>query len=148
MVTNISFDYGVAGVLDKVAGETSRHASFLRYQDGSSAYDALLVHTNDKPIIEGFIADAFRSVLARFSGEGKYEINDGTHSIGFYLPDFDNDLYGAAHEEILRYVVLSTTASWLVYRTFAEYAKIISTEAEASLFRVIEFLRSRKFPIE
>ena len=148
MDTNLNFSYGVSDVMEAVAGETSRHAAFLRFQDGGSAYDSVLVHTNDEPTIEGFVADAFRSVVSRFDGESKHAVSGGNHSLSFYLPDFDMDLYASARDEILRYVVLSATAEWLVYRSFAEYAKIVSVDAGASINRLVTFLRTRKFPIE
>lgn len=148
MDTNLTFGYGISGIMDGIDGEISRHAAFLRFQDGGSAYDTIYVHTNDKPTIEGFVADAFRAIISRFEGEGKYATADGTASISFYLPDFDSDLFNATRDEIRRYVILSVTASWLVYRSFAEYAKIVSVEADASMNRLVAFLRTRKFPIE
>lgn len=148
MDTNLTFEFGVSEIMDKIDGETSRHASFLRFQDGGSAYDSILIHTNDKPTIERFVSDAFRAVVSRFDGESKYGVTEGTHTLSFYLPDFDNDIYNVAKDEILRYVISSVTASWLVYRAFAEYAKIISVESEASMNRLVTLLRTRKFPIE
>lgn len=146
MDTNISFEYGVSDVFEKVNRAVSRHASFLRYQDGGSAYDALAIHVNDRQTIDDFIADAFRAVLSRFAGDGKYEVSGSAHRLSFYLPDIDEGVLESAEDEIVRYVSLSATASWLVYRAFPEYAKVVSTEAESSLFRIIEFLRTRKYP--
>lgn len=148
MVTNLSFEFGSADTLERVAAEVSRHASFLRFEDGAPAYDSIVLHTNDKPTIEDFITDSFRAVLSRFDGDGIYKIEDGKHKLLFFLPDFDNDLFPATKDEILRYVVLSTTASRLMQRSFGEYAKMVSMEADASLNRAITFLRTRIFPIE
>lgn len=148
MDTNLTFEFGVSEIMDKIDGETSRHASFLRYQDGGSAYDSILIHTNDKPTIEGFVSDAFRAIVSRFDGESKYATKNGKHNLSFYLPDFDNEIYDVAKDEILRYVVSSTSASWLVYRSFAEYAKIVSVDSQASMNRLVTLLRTRKFPIE
>ena len=148
MDTNLIFEFGITEIMDKIDGEISRHASFLRFQDGGSAYDSVYVHTNDKPTIDGFVADAFRAIVSRFDGESKYSVEDGSHKLSFYLPDFDNEIFSVVNDEIRRYVVLTTTASWLVYRSFAEYAKIVSVEAEASMNRLVALLRTRKFPIE
>ena len=148
MDTNLNFEFGFSEIMDKIDGEVSRHAAFLRFQDGGSAYDSIYVHTNDKPTIEGFVSDAFWAIVSRFSEEGRYEFVDGNHRLTFYLPDFDEELSGVAKDEIRRYVVSSTTASWLVYRSFAEYAKIVSVESEASMNRLVGLLRTRKFPIE
>ena len=148
MYTNLTFDFGVAEILDKIDGEISRHAAFLRFQDGGSAYDSIYVHTNERPTIEGFVSDAFRAIVSRFAGEGKYEVGDGTHRMSLYLPDFDEEVGNVAKDEMRRYIVVTTTASWLVYRSFAEYAKIVAVEAEASMNRLVELLRTRKFPIE
>lgn len=148
MDTNLKFEYGIAGILDGIDGDVSRHAAFLRFQDGGSAYDALLVHTNDKPTIEEFVAEAFRAVLSHFYGEGKYETKDGKHVLSLYLPDYDEDLYPATKDEIERYVITSVVSNWLVYRSFGDYAKMVSSEADGCLNRLISFLRTRKFPIE
>ncbi len=148
MDTNLTFEFGISEIMDRIDGEISRHAAFLRFQDGGSAYDALKVHTNDEPTISGFISDSFRAVQARFAGECGYWQHRDKHILGFYLPDFDDETADVAKDEIRRYVVLSTTASWLVYRSFAEYAKIVSVETEASMNRLVTLLRTRKFPIE
>ena len=148
MDTNVIFEYGIAEIMDGIDGEISRHAAFLRFQDGGSAYDSLVVHTNERPTVEGFAEDAFRSVLSRFDGEGKYENGDSGHRISFYLPDFDDALLPPTKEEIKRYVLLSTTAEWLANRAFPEYAKIVSVEAGASMNRLVTFLRTRKFPFD
>lgn len=148
MDTNITFEFGVSEIMDKIDGEISRQASFLRFQDGGSAYDTVFIHTNDKPTVEGFVSDAFRALVARFAGESKYAVEDGSHKLSFYLPDFDEEVLDVTRDEIRRYIVITTTASWLVYRSFAEYAKIISVEAEASMNRLVALLRTRKFPIE
>ena len=145
MDTNLTFEYGIDEIKEGIDGEISRHAAFLRFQDGSSAYDSLLVHTNERPTINGFVSDAFRAVLARFEGDGKYEFEDGDYyRLSFYLPDFDSDMYKAANEEIKRYVLLSVSANWLVHRSFGEYAKVVAVDAGESLNRIIVFLRSRK----
>lgn len=148
MDTNVTFRYGNAELNEGIDGEISRHASFLRFQDGGPAYDTVVVHTNDRPTIDGLAADAFRAVLSRFNGEGKYETDADGHRLSFYLPDFDTELTSPTKDEILRYVVLSVAADWLVRRSFGEYAKIVSVEAEASMNRLVSFLRTRKFPIE
>ena len=152
MDTNISFGYRIAEIMDGIEGEISRHAAFLRFQDGGSAYDTLLIHTNERPTIEGFVADAFRSVLAKFDGDGIYDRDKdkerGFHRLSFRLPDFDEDNLDAARDELLRHVVLSATANWLAYRSFADYAKLVSMEADSSLNRLVAILRTRKFPIE
>ena len=148
MDTNLTFEFGITEIMDKIDGEISRHAAFLRFQDGGSAYDSIYVHTNERPTIEGFVSDAFRAIVTRFSEECRYGTADDKHRLSFYLPDFDEELSDVAKDEIRRYVVSSTTASWLVYRSFAEYAKIVSVEAEASLNRLVALLRTRKFPIE
>ena len=148
MDTNLTFEFGISEIMDRIDGEISRHAAFLRFQDGGSAYDTIYVHTNDKPTVEGFVSDAFRSIVTRFEGESRYGTPEGSHRLSFYLPDFDNEIFNVAEDEIRRYVVLSTTASWLVYRSFAEYAKIVSVESEASMNRLVSLLRTRKFPIE
>ena len=136
-----------------IDAETSRHAAFLRFPDGGSAYDSLKVHTKDEPTIKGFITDAFRTILSRFSGEGRYDMGEGEghrvyHLLDFYLPDFDQSLYDAASYEISRYVVLSSTARWLMARSFGEYAKMVAEDSEASMNRLVEMLRTRTFPLE
>ena len=98
--------------------------------------------------MEGFAEDAFRSVLSRFDGEGKYETGNSVHRLSFYLPDFDDALTDSTKEEVKRYVLLSTTAEWLTNRAFPEYAKIVSVEAGASMNRLVTFLRTRKFPFD
>ena len=152
MEMNVSFGYGAEGVFRLVDAETSRHAAFLRFQDGGSAYDSLKVHTKDRPTIDGFVSDAFRTILSRFSGEGKYELSsDGEyseHRLQFYLPDFDTNLSGSASDEAERYVVLSATARWLMDRSFGDYAKMVAEDSNASLNRLVEMLRTRKFPID
>ena len=148
MDTNVIFEYGIAEIMDGIVGEISRHAAFLRFQDGGSAYDSLMVHTNERPTVEGFAEDAFRSVLSRFDGEGKYETGPDGHRLSFYLPDFDGSLTDPTKKEVERYVVLSTTAEWLANRAFPEYAKIVSVEAGASMNRIVTFLRTRKFPFD
>lgn len=148
MDTNVIFEYGTATIMDGIDGEISRHAAFLRFQDGSPAYDSIVVHTNERPTVEGFAEDAFRSVLSRFDGEGRYETGESGHRLSFYLPDFDDALNAPAKEEIKRYVILSTTAEWLANRAFPEYAKIVSVEAGASMNRIITFLRTRKSPFD
>lgn len=148
MIPNLSFQYGVSEIMDLIDGETSRHAAFLRYQDGSIAYDDLKVHTNEKPTVEGFVSDSFRTVLTRFDGEGKYEVDNGMHTLSFYLPDFDTDLTTPATDEIRRYVVISATARWLMSRSFGEYAKLIAADSEASMNRLIDMLRTRKYPLD
>lgn len=148
MTTNILFEYEASAVMDQIDAETSRHAAFLRYENGGLAYDELKVHTNDRPTVTGFIHDAFRTFLARFDGESNYDFYNGIHAVGFYLPDFDTDNHGAVWHELLRYVVISSTARWLTYRSFSEYAKTILAEAESSLLRAITLLRARKFPLD
>lgn len=153
MKANVSFGYGAEAVFSLIDAETSRHAAFLRFQDGGSAYDALKVHTKDKPTIDGYVFDAFRTVLSRFAGEGRYEIGNGDggrkeHLLEFSLPDFDDNLYDAAGHEIVRYVVLSSTARWLMDRSFGEYAKMVAEDSNASMNRIVEMLRTRKFPID
>ena len=153
MKTNVSFGYGAEEIMSLVDAETSRHAAFLRFQDGGSAYDALKIHTNDQPTIRGFIADAFRTVLSHFSGEGRYDMGEGDgkkvyHMLDFYLPDFDMGLYETANYEMSRYVVLSSTARWLMARSFGEYAKMVAQDSESSLNRLVGLLRTRTFPLE
>lgn len=147
MVTNLSYGYSSEEIFRLVDAETSRHAAFLRFQDGGSAYDALKIHTNEKPTVEGFIEDAFRTILVRFNGEGKYDNGSG-HKLSFYLPDFDATLSSAVRDEIKRYVVMSSTARWLMSRSFGEYAKIVSSDSEASMNRLVDMLRTRVFPLE
>ena len=152
MKMNVSFGYGAEEIMSKIDAETSRHAAFLRYQDGGSAYDALKIHTNDEPTIKGFIADAFRTVLSHFDGEGRYEMaKDGDrkveHIISFSLPDFDQNLFEPSEYEIERYVTLSATARWLMSRSFGEYAKMVAEDSDASLNRLVGMLRTRKFPL-
>ena len=152
MKMNVSFGYGAEEIMSLIDAETSRHAAFLRYEDGGSAYDNLKIHTNDEPTIKDFIADAFRTVISRFSGEGRYEMaKDGDrkveHLLSFYLPDFDQDLYEPSEYEIKRYVILSSTARWLMARSFGEYAKMVAEDSEASMNRLVGMLRTRKFPI-
>ena len=153
MRTNVSFGYGAEEIFSLIDAETSRHAAFLRYQDGGSAYDSLKIHTNDEPTIAGYITDAFRTILSRFAGEGRYDMGEGegrqaNHLLDFYLPDFDDNVYEAASFEISRYVVLSSTARWLMNRSFGEYAKMAAEDSEASMNRLIGLLRTRKFPLE
>lgn len=151
METNVSFSYEADDIFRLVDAETSRHAAFLRYQDGGSAYDALKVHTKDKPVIAGYITDAFRSILSRFSGEGTYYYGDdhrAAHTLNLYLPDFDENLYEAARFEVSRHVVLSSTARWLMDRSFGEYAKMVAEDSDASMNRLVGMLRTRKFPID
>lgn len=148
MAKNLIFFYGDDDLFAKIDGETSRHAAFLRFPDGGSAYDALKIHTNERPTIEGFVSDAFRTVLTRFDGEGKYEEEDGKRRLSFYLPDFDGDLFYASDKELERYVVLSATARWLMARSFGEYAKAVAEDGDGSLNRLVDMLRTRKFPIE
>lgn len=147
MVTNLSYGYSSEEIFRLVDAETSRHAAFLRFQDGGSAYDALKIHTNEKPTVEGFIEDAFRTILVRFNGEGKYDNSSG-HQLSFYLPDFDATLFSAVRDEIKRYVVMSSTARWLMARSFGEYAKIVASDSEASMNRLVDMLRTRVFPLE
>ena len=147
MVTNLSYGYSSEEIFRLVDAETSRHAAFLRFQDGGSAYDALKIHTNEKPTVEGFIEDAFRTILVRFNGEGKYDNSSG-HRLSFYLPDFDSTLSSAVRDEIKRYVVMSSTARWLMSRSFGEYAKIVASDSEASMNRLVDMLRTRVFPLE
>lgn len=157
MIPNLSFQYGVSEIMDLIDGETSRHAAFLRFQDGGSAYDTLKIHTNEVPTVTGFIEDAFRTILTRFDGEGRYRRETRTddeeneteyHVLSFYLPDFDSDLYNSATDEARRYVVISATARWLMSRSFGEYAKLIAADSEASMNRLIDMLRTRKFPLD
>ena len=153
MKTNVSFGYGAEEIFSLIDAETSRHAAFLRFQDGGSAYDALKVHTKDKPTIAGFVADAFRTIASRFPGECRYEMGDldgriEGHLLEFYLPDFDDNLYNPSSFEASRYVVLSSTARWLMARSFGDYAKMVAEDSNASLNRLVEMLRTRKFPLE
>ena len=153
MKTNVSFGYGAEEIFSLIDAETSRHAAFLRYQDGGSAYDSLKVHTNDQPTIKGYVTDAFRTIVSRFPGECRYDMGeiDGKnagHLLEFYLPDFDENLYDPASYEVSRYVVLSATARWLMNRSFGEYAKMVAEDSEASMNRLIGMLRTRKFPLE
>lgn len=152
MKMNVSFGYGAEEIMSKIDAETSRHAAFLRYQDGGSAYDALKVHTKDEPTIKGFIADAFRTVLSHFDGEGRYEMakngGEAEHVLSFYLPDFDQNLYEPSEYEVARYVTLSATARWLMTRSFGEYAKMVAEDSDASLNRLVGMLRTRRFPLE
>ena len=147
MATNLSFSFGADDLLDRIDAETSRHAAFLRFPDGGSAYDALRVHSNDRPTVEAFASDAFRTILSRFGEEGKYTKSSSSHVLSFYLPDYDNDLNSATKDEISRYVVLSATARWLMARSFGEYAKMVAQDCESSLSRIIEMLRTRKSPL-
>ena len=154
----LDFKYKASETYSLIDAETARHAAFLRYQDGGSAYDDLKLHTNDRPTIEGCVADAFRSIVTRFDGESKYttgeDIPEGggdkceMHGLTFYLPDFDDSLYENARDEISRYVVTSATARWLMNRSFGEYAKMVAEDANASLVRLITMLRTRKFPLD
>ena len=148
----LDFKYKASDVTALIDAETSRHAAFLKYQDGGSAYDELKIHTNDQPTIDGFVADAFRTIVSRMDGDGKYAVEkkDGEdyHVPRFYLPDFDDELYKVAEEEMSRYAVLSSTARWLMTRSFGEYAKMVAEDANASLARLVTTLRTRKFPFE
>lgn len=157
MKPNLSFEYETGEIFGLVDAETSRHAAFLRFQDGGSAYDTLKIHTNDIPTARGFIEDAFRTILTRFDGEGRYRRETRTdedeneteyHVLSFYLPDFDSDLYNSATDEIRRYVVVSVSARWLMARSFGEYAQMVASDSEASMNRLVDMLRTRKFPIE
>ena len=154
----LDFKYKATEIATLIDAETARHAAFLRYQDGGSAYDDLKIHTNDQPTIDGFVADSFRTIVTRFDGESRYIVEDAIpegeedmqkmHSLWFYLPDFDYGLYGNAQDEISRYVVTTATARWLMNRSFGEYAKMAAEDANASLTRLVTMLRTRKFPIE
>lgn len=161
MAKNLSFSFDADGIFARIDAETSRHAAFLRFQDGGSAYDALKIHTQDKPAVNGFVADAFRTLVTRFGGEVGFDSGytpacpcSGsqekwtTHELSFYLPDFDDSLYETAHDEIARYVVLSSTARWLMMRSFGEYAKMVAGDSDASLNRAVEMLRTRKYPFD
>ena len=151
MKMNVSFGYGAEEIMSLIDAETSRHAAFLRYEDGGSAYDNLKIHTKDEPTIKDFIADAFRTIISRFSGESRYEMSKNgsapDHVISFFLPDFDQNLYEPSEYEIKRYVTLSSTARWLMARSFGEYAKMVAEDSEASMNRIVGMLRTRKFPI-
>lgn len=148
MDTNIVFQYGVRDVLDAVDAETSRHAAFLRFQDGGSAYDALKIHTNDEPAVSGFVSDAFRTLQALFGGECTYGEYDDMHVLGFFLPDFDESAYFSSKREVERFVVLSATYRWLASRSFTDFSQMVSRDADASLNRAVAMLRTRRFPIE
>lgn len=148
MEMNVSFGYDAETVFSLIDAETSRHAAFLRFQDGGSAYDALKVHTKDRPTIDGYVSDAFRTVLSHFSGEGRYSLEDGEHTLSLFLPDYDTLLYQPSRDEIQRYVVVSSTARWLMDRSFGEYAKMMAEDSNASMNRLVGMLRTRKFPIE
>lgn len=147
METNLSFQYGADDIFALVDAEISRHAAFLRFQDGGSAYDSIKVHTNEKPTVQDFITDAFRTVLVRFDGEGRYTGGEN-HTLAFYLPDFDTELESPVKDEIRRYVILSVTARWLMARSFGEYAKMVAADSDASMNRLVDMLRTRKYPIE
>lgn len=140
----MTFTYEAAALFDLIDAETSRLAAYLRFDGGASAYDALKVHTNDKPTIEGFISEAIDSILDKFGTESKYENVNGEHLLKFYLPDFDNDRFSIAHSEIQDYIVHSATARWLLNRAFTEVAKIEAANAESSFNRAVSALRARK----
>lgn len=148
MDTNITFEFEASEIMDRVDGEISRHASFLRFQDGGSAYDSLVVHTNDRPRISEFVADAFRTVQATFFGECTYREHTRGYVLGFFLPDFDIDTYHSTKDELERYISLSSTSRWLGVRSFPEFSQMIAKDAETSLNRAVTMLRTRKFPIE
>ena len=142
MIPNLSFQYGVSEIMDLIDGEISRHAAFLRFQDGGSAYDTLKIHTNEVPTVTGFIEDAFRTILTRFDGEGRYRRETRTddeeneteyHVLSFYLPDFDSDLYNS---RFIKAILINTSA------------KLIAADSEASMSRLIDMLRTRKYPID
>lgn len=144
MNTNLTFTYEAAALFDLIDAETSRLAAFLRFKGGASAYDALKIHTNDRPTIEGFVSEAIDSVLSKFEGESKHVLEEGEHTISFYLPDFDNDRHTTAEKEIRDFIVHSATARWLLNRSFPEPTKIEASNAESSLNRAIGTLRTRK----
>lgn len=148
MKTNITISYGASAIMDLIDAEVSRHAGFLRFEDGSSAYDQVVIHTNDKPTITGYIADSFNAIVSRFDGECKHTQSGSTHTLGFYLPDFDNDLFSSATEEIRRYIVLSSTARWLMRRSFSEYANMVAVDSDSALNRAVSILRTRSFPLD
>lgn len=147
MEMNLSFTFPVEDIFALVDAEISRHAAFLKYQDGNSAYDSLVIRTNDRPTINGFISDSFRTILTRFDGEGKYSSGEN-HTLAFFLPDFDGNNETPVSDEIKRYVVLSVAARWLMSRSFGEYAKMVAADSEASMNRLVDMLRTRKYPIE
>lgn len=148
MKANVAFTYCADEIFSLVDAETSRLGAFLRFPDGGSAYDTLKIHEKDKPVIYGLISDSFRTIQTRFTGECEYYMNCKSHNLELYLPDFDVELFDSASDEVRRYIVLSVTARWLMARSFGEYAKMVAADSEASMNRLVDMLRTRKYPIE
>lgn len=155
MVKNIRFKFLIAGMLELVKAETSRLGASIRKQDGTSAYDDILIHTNDEQTIKDFITDAEHQIETRFGEDAVMstivEEDDPNHiPLGvlfrFFLPDADEGTAIQAKQDFGRYITLYATASWLDRKGFKDQAASIATSATDAFSRGVAILRTRVRP--
>ena len=125
-------------LLDDVEREVSKVAARTR-KDGVSMYDILKIYTSDAPLVQNSLNDSIRSIVTQFPDIA----TEGTNSLSFSVPDFDNENREELSAEVKRYLAVRTVADWFLTRLpdMAQYFANLSVEC---LGRMTTLLRHRK----
>ena len=145
---NVEYSIFLESSRESVKREISKVASRIVSDKGVPQYDFVKAYNSDRFIVDGFIGDSVRQVVARFPDVCKAEMMTVTneeegHNLLFYLPDIDPDFADAGGDELERFITNNTTALWLATRSEV-FAKFYTEQASASMERLVTILRTRK----
>lgn len=142
---NVIYIVKEALMMDAARREISKAASRMLDNNGTPLYDLIKVYNSDSFIVEGFIGDALRQVVARFPDVSLLQKTDDGYTLSFYLPDIDPSMGAAGREELNRLVSMQVASSWMATRN-ETFAKFYAEQASASMERLVVLLRTRKTP--
>lgn len=142
---NVIYIVGKDKMVDAARREISKVASRVSDNNGVLMYDLVKVYNSDRFIVDGFIGDTVRQVIARFPDVCRLQDEEERYIVSFRLPDIDESMALAGKEELNRLISQQVTAMWLATR-YEAFAKFYMEQASASMERLVMFLRTRKTP--
>ena len=142
---NVEYQIQTTSARESAKREISKVAARITDDKGVPLYDIVKAYQSDTFIVDGFIGDGIRQIVARFQ-DCCIVNNDGqAYKLLFYLPDIDDAMVDAAGEEIDRFICAQVTAMWLATR-YSAFAQFYTEQASASMERLVLLLRTRKAP--
>lgn len=132
---------------DLIYEEISRVAKDEFSEDGTSLYEAIVLHSADRDDINRLQDDAVNTLVKRM-----YDIVTilprnaaGLPGLQFNVPDLDTSTEDIISEEISRFIVLNTVSAWFQRKLNAK-APEFAARSQVALDKAAQMLHTRKAP--
>lgn len=136
-----------ANIYDLIDEQISRVAAAEYSEDGTSLYDAIVLHSNDRNEIRRLQDDAINTVVKR-----NYDVvtiiprnQDGLPGLQFNVPDIDSSTEGIIRQELTSFIVLNVCAAWFQSRIKTKVEEF-AARGQVALDKASTMLHTRKAP--